>query len=289
MVAAMRTGYYMVGRDRGCQIRPGHRSVSRKHCLLHWETPCNAEPRFRIFDLDSTTGTRVNGIRIPARTWVELIDGAELRCGKITFALSIQTNENTNNQCSLDGAAASTCKTDADAATNVSMLEGDAWQEIDLASFLQPEPPVDSKTGQDDIRAKACNPDAWGSESENPESGDDISEDEAADDSDQSSSSINAVPKMADSRKSSSNAEHGLESRHEREEKPDAEKTLRTGKSPSLNATDSNVSKLADRVDWNQAKLYAVLAMTVAVFLLGGYQVLQFWQGPEAQIVDGID
>ncbi|MFG0266495.1 MAG: FHA domain-containing protein [Rhodopirellula sp. JB055] len=289
LVAEIRTGYYMIGRDRGCQIRPTHRSVSRKHCLLHWEAPVNSEPRFRIFDLNSTTGTRVNGIRIPTRTWVELIDGAELRCGKITFALSIQAGETADSQCSLNDTAELTCVLDEDSPANNSMLEGDAWQEIDLGSILQPGPLLDPESGQDDIRAKASNRDARGSDSENPDSDDDISEDEAADDSDQSSSSINAAPKMADSRNSNAQAEDGLDSKDEPEKKLNAEKPTDTKKSPSLKPTDSTISKFVDRVDWNQVKIYAVLAMTVAVFVLGGYQVLQFWQGPEAQIVDGID
>ena len=36
-------------------------------------------------------------------------------------------------------------------------------------------------------------------------------------------------------------------------------------------------------------KIYAAFAMTIAVFVFGGYQVMQFWQGPEVRIVDGID
>ncbi|KLU02841.1 Forkhead-associated protein [Rhodopirellula islandica] len=284
LVAAIRTGYYVIGRDRGCQIRPKSRSVSRKHCLLHWETPTDSEPRFRIFDLDSTSGTRVNGTRIPARTWVELIDGAELRCGKITFALAIAAAGNADSRCSLDDREAPTGETaDAATAANASMLEGDAWQEIDIASFLQVAPTVTQKAGHDDIRANASNPAPQGTESGIFESDEDFSDDETAEDSDQSSSSINAAPQMTDSKNPNPEANQDFGNRHATEKNPDHEKNQGTQKSPSLNATDSRL------VDRNQIKIFAALVMTIALFGLGGYQVMQFWQGPDVRIVDGID
>ncbi|WDQ15587.1 FHA domain-containing protein [Rhodopirellula sp. P2] len=287
LVAAIRTGYYVIGRDRGCQIRPKSRSVSRKHCLLHWETPLNSEPRFRIFDLNSTSGTRVNGTRIPPRTWVELIDGAELRCGKIAFALAIDAGENADSRCSLDELAKPTGETaDAAPAANVSMLEGDAWQEIDIASFLQVSTPITREAGHDDIRGNASNPAPQGSEWGIFESEDDFSDDTAAEESDQSSSSINAAPQMTAPEKPIPDANQDREKSQAAEKNSDAEKNLHTRKSPSQKAADSTVSRLVDR---NQVKIFAALAMTVAVLVLGGYQVLQFWQGPEAQIIDGID
>ncbi|MEM1226633.1 MAG: FHA domain-containing protein [Planctomycetota bacterium] len=80
MVAAIHPGYYLIGRCKECQIRPKSRSVSRRHCLLHWDGRS-----FLVLDLGSTSGTRVGGEKITPRNWVAIPIGSELRCGKIAF------------------------------------------------------------------------------------------------------------------------------------------------------------------------------------------------------------
>ncbi|MEO9591219.1 FHA domain-containing protein [Rhodopirellula bahusiensis] len=292
MVAAIHTGYYMIGRDRVCQIRPKSRSVSRKHCLLHWEKPADSEPRFRIFDLDSSAGTRVNGTRVPTRTWIELVDGAELRCGKIAFDLVIENGETAEIELHGGGPTEEASREDTvvnetrfdtaagveddkatlrlsepepaapkkPAASPVSLLQGEAWQEVDIASFLEAEDDVAREARYDDIRAKTSNPDAAASDSEIFDSDEEFFDDEAAEASDQTPSGKGAgEPKRSFATKSS-------------------------GK-----GTRAAGSNLLSRIDWDKAKIYAAIAMTVAVFIFGGYQVRQFWQGPKVRIVDGID
>ncbi|EMB17318.1 FHA domain-containing protein [Rhodopirellula europaea] len=288
MVAEIRSGYYMIGRDRVCQIRPKSRSVSRKHCLLHWETPDDSEPRFRVFDLDSSAGTRVNGTRIPTRTWIELVDGAELRCGKIAFGLAIESAEEAArkqapaidpredtvvNERGFDTASGFE---DSDAAgqpsqsnspraavaesPTVSLLQGEAWQEVDIASFLEAEDTVAREARYDDIRAKTSNPDSSQSDSEIFDQDEEFIDDDAAESPDQTPSDRGAATNKRGS-----------------------------GSPPSAKVKGAAKTSVLNRVDWDKVKIYAAFAMTIAVFVFGGYQVMQFWQGPEVRIVDGID
>lgn len=293
MVAEIRSGYYMIGRDRVCQIRPKSRSVSRKHCLLHWETPADSEPRFRIFDLDSSAGTRVNGTRIPSRTWIELVDGAELRCGKIAFGLVIESRElaarkqvaaidpredTVVNERGFDTASGFDDEDDAKRASRdhsarqddstravsesptVSLLQGEAWQEVDIASFLEAEDTVAREARYDDIRAKTSNPEPSRPDSEFFDHDEEFIDDDAAEPPDQTPSGRGAATNKRGS-----------------------------GSPPSAKVKGAATTSILNRVDWDKVKIYAAFAMTIAVFVFGGYQAMQFWQGPEVRIVDGID
>lgn len=120
MVAPIQEGYYLIGRDRECQIRPKTRSVSRNHCLIHYgksspepmtasrqddprngagDDPSSPQPfaRFHVLDLRSTAGTKINGTTIKPRQWYPIASGAELRCGKIAWRVIVPADNTTAN------------------------------------------------------------------------------------------------------------------------------------------------------------------------------------------------
>nr|WP_255713037.1 FHA domain-containing protein [Rhodopirellula sp. JC740] len=304
LVAPIHTGYYMIGRDRECQIRPKSRSVSRRHCLLHWEIPDGSPPRFRIFDLDSTSGTRVDGTRIPKRTWVELVDGAELRCGKIAFELTIQdgtridagsirtdaqkpssatvssadtvisdpesqTLPGIESSLSRGIAESTNAKIDAKPARKqrsetpaFSLIQGEAWQEVDIASFLQAEDDVAREARYDNIRAKTAAQDAAASESGIFDADEDFFDDDVAD------NETNAPSSQRDADRGS---------------------TSNSAPSRAAKRASSGGPSVFQRIDWDKVKLLAACVMTVGVIVFGAYQAVQFWSGPEVRIVDGID
>ncbi len=82
--ADIREGFYMIGRDRECQIRPKSRSVSERHCLVQ-----HAANTVRVFDLDSEEGTYVNDEQLPPQKWRVLDHGDRLRCGRYWFEVAI--------------------------------------------------------------------------------------------------------------------------------------------------------------------------------------------------------
>ena len=86
--APLLVGYYMIGREADCQIRPKSRSVSRRHCLVHHQGD-----GVRVFDLGSTSGTTINNKKIAPKSWVNLEDGDLLRLGKIGFHLRLGQTE----------------------------------------------------------------------------------------------------------------------------------------------------------------------------------------------------
>lgn len=82
--ADIREGFYMIGRDRECQIRPKSRSVSDRHCLVQ-----HAADTVRVFDLNSEEGTFVNDEPLPPQKWRTLNHGDRLRCGRYWFEVAI--------------------------------------------------------------------------------------------------------------------------------------------------------------------------------------------------------
>lgn len=90
MVVTLHSGFYLIGRNSDCQVRPKSRSVSRRHCLIRHQ-----EGQLQVLDLDSTSGTRLNGEKMEPRLWYPLADGDELRCGKIAFAVAAVAVEST--------------------------------------------------------------------------------------------------------------------------------------------------------------------------------------------------
>ncbi|WP_419189763.1 FHA domain-containing protein [Stieleria marina] len=79
-------GYYLLGRDKECQIRPKSTSIADRHCLLE-----HRQGLLRVFDLDSRTGTFVNGEKIAPHQWHFLNDDDRLRCGKLEFLICVES------------------------------------------------------------------------------------------------------------------------------------------------------------------------------------------------------
>ncbi|WP_404310294.1 FHA domain-containing protein [Neorhodopirellula lusitana] len=209
LVASIQLGYYVVGRDRDCQIRPKTRSVSRTHCLLCYgnpppqlkaaskraasdsgevETQAN---RFYVLDLNSTSGTKIDGKRLEPRQWVEVKSGAELRCGKIAWSVVVPDSAVSPNgyagsnedfsasrielpekesresmatswpetdmptgDSSVDESVDSSGEIDAGdvSDTQAEMLQGAAWDESDVAAFLAAHDDSDRQVRYESIR-----------------------------------------------------------------------------------------------------------------------------------------
>jgi SARP family transcriptional regulator, regulator of embCAB operon len=73
-------GTTTIGRDNDNDIVLESMTVSRQHALLLRETD-----GLRLFDLESTNGTLVNGVPSPMDAPVRLGDGDELRLGQVTL------------------------------------------------------------------------------------------------------------------------------------------------------------------------------------------------------------
>ena len=115
MVAPIQMGYYLIGRDSECQIRPKTRSVSRTHCLLFYgigsPDPNKRErrkiaqssgvARMYLFDLHSTAGTMIDGRRVPSGVWIPVANDVELRCGKIAWRVAISQISPVGNRAAL--------------------------------------------------------------------------------------------------------------------------------------------------------------------------------------------
>ena len=71
---------FLIGRADDCHLRPRSEMVSRHHCAL-----VNQGASLTVIDLDSRTGTFVNGTRI--RGWCELGPGDRLLVGPLEFEI----------------------------------------------------------------------------------------------------------------------------------------------------------------------------------------------------------
>ena len=138
LVARIHEGVYLIGRDKMCQIRPKSRSVSRRHCAVF-----NDSGSIRVLDLGSTAGTLVNGEKIPERKRVEVFDGDQIRCGKISFSVAISTSEETP--------IGSGFQSSEDSVTSYSqtIVTGEAMRESDIADLWRGWHQRDAKSTQD--------------------------------------------------------------------------------------------------------------------------------------------
>ena len=183
--AELQQGFYLIGRDSECQIRPKSRSVSRRHCLLHVEPD-----RLAVLDLRSTSGTRLGLEKLEPVVWVPIDAGDQIRCGKIAFDVASQpitahppaavdtpavpvmdespSDDDEFPTVAEDGWVESTVvemfepPSRADVATapgsgaavaSKPMLRGAAWQEVDIAAFLQAADDDDRQVRYDTIRS----------------------------------------------------------------------------------------------------------------------------------------
>ncbi len=124
----LKYGYYMIGRDVECQIRPRSHSVSRRHRLLH-----HSEHGLRVFDLASANGTHVNDERLEANQWVWLRSAYKLRCGTVIFDVSVRLARKSAGP--MVAAASLKAKHESDPA----VIKQRASEDFDIASFLEAE------------------------------------------------------------------------------------------------------------------------------------------------------
>jgi len=73
---------FLIGRGPDCQLRPSSREISPHHCAILVE-----QGRATIRDLDSATGTFLNGVRIAAQQ--ELKNGDRVRVGQLEFEVQL--------------------------------------------------------------------------------------------------------------------------------------------------------------------------------------------------------
>ncbi|WP_158222552.1 FHA domain-containing protein [Rhodopirellula sp. MGV] len=85
------TSPFLIGRNDDCQLTLSSRTVSRRHCMIVFDSSS-----VLIKDLKSRNGTQVGGVTVSAETPAQLSHHTELQIGKYTFRLSIRdskTNE----------------------------------------------------------------------------------------------------------------------------------------------------------------------------------------------------
>lgn len=73
---------FVIGRGPDCQLRPSSREISAHHCAILVE-----QGRALVSDLNSATGTFVNGTRVAAPQ--ELKNGDRLRIGQLEFEVQL--------------------------------------------------------------------------------------------------------------------------------------------------------------------------------------------------------
>ena len=71
---------FTIGRDDVCDLRPKSGYISRRHCELLQEST-----RAFVRDLNSRTGTFLNGCRLPSERAVEIQPGDQLKLGPLEF------------------------------------------------------------------------------------------------------------------------------------------------------------------------------------------------------------
>ncbi|MCM2374063.1 FHA domain-containing protein [Aporhodopirellula aestuarii] len=327
LIAPIRPGFYLIGRDKNCQIRPKTRSVSRVHCLLYFgcETPVSLDAidgellspdgpgsestgRFHVVDLGSTSGTKINCERIPPRQWVEVVDGSELRCGKIAWQVVLEPKPRSASKADSQAdsgpkkvvratlSPASATPTSPEGSEK--MLSGDAWQGADVAAFLAAHDEADREVRYEKIRAST--------KLQSDESGvleDEESFDEDAPFLDSAASGLNLstsdtlaeVPRGASSTvtdvpaakilsPAEKKAEAARAKREQKRQKANQKRTALRVESAKRSAAMDGENPVIAKV-----KLVLAVALTVAVLGFGVYQVIQFRSGPPARVIDGID
>ncbi len=293
--APLQLGYYMIGRHRECQIRPKSRSVSRRHCLIQLDND-----GVRVIDLNSSSGTYVDDQKLQPRTWVTLGDGQTLRCGKILFRASIEVphapaaEESRPIEASppeLTPAEAS--QTEAiDEVETGSMLTGEAWQDVDVASFLDVHDEADRERRYGTIRAKnAADQAALDEESQQFDSDVDLDLFEDASDTEEFASSPSPATDSSDSnRRNAMRSNKSMNSprsgKHRRPPSLPKKQGKRRFASGVARGSGSSLRGLANAGLW---KVVAAAVFTVAVLGFFGFSAYQFYTGPPVRVLHDID
>ena len=170
ITAPIMNGYYMIGRHAECQIRPKTRSVSRRHCVV-WRD----NDTFKVLDLESTSGTKINQQRIEPRVWCDLKDGDECELRKNSFSSVDEGERNSTPPKPIENAPAAAALIDSPAhetdpqgdggttlaniesepetvTAGTEMVAGEAWQTFNVADFLASQDEADREQRYDSIR-----------------------------------------------------------------------------------------------------------------------------------------
>lgn len=287
--APLMVGYYMIGRSSECQVRPKSKSVSRRHCLVHHQGH-----GVRIFDLGSTSGTRINDEKVTAKTWVDIQDGDLVRVGKIGFYLHAQQSEIQPN-CTPSSQTVDSTQQSNRAQTQQSpqgqeqksIVMGQAWDSFDVAGFLDSEDQADRAERYQKIREKHQQ-----SSDSDVLDGDVLDEDvlvdgssasgfivDSNDDFDESQQTI--VPER-DLSASTQSKSPGKTSSSQQTHRTSASKTP----GPSM---ASRFGSLWATDDPERRKIFLAAVLAVVVLLFAGYTFYQFTAGPPVRVLNEID
>ncbi len=309
LAAPLQRGYYMIGRHRECQIRPKTRSVSRRHCLLFHD-----EQALRVLDLGSTSGTKINDILIEPRCWHELSSGDTLRLGKTVFTVSIA--EPSPNEFSRSTAESAKIPTTLDAKQKplsrpkvetqpvakaqmansgstirqtpqvAGIVSGEAWQDFDVAGFLENADTQDRELRYASIREQDAVRRA--KQLEDDEDLDDDSD--VFDDTPLESDETTLLDHNSAIGKAGSHASGT----------PASGKAAALGKASLNGSAGPSRPRLAPKakpssrlpsisIDLEQVKTYAAVLLTLMVLSYAAYAAYRFVQGTPANVVEGID
>ncbi|TWU64965.1 FHA domain-containing protein FhaA [Crateriforma conspicua] len=268
LTADIHHGYYMIGRHAECQIRPKSKSVSRRHCLIH-----HGAESVRVLDLNSTSGTRLNNEKLPPLQWTQLSDGDQLRCGKVAFDLAVAATTPAN------GTPAAGTTTDHDAGDGSvetpTMIRGEAWQEFDIAAFLEKQDDADRERRYENIRSRVA-----------------AGEEAAADDGDERSLDIDSVDVDWDE---SDSMDVSIGQSDTAVKEPSGRPST-ASRSPDRKPSESpfagskKARATSANTDWIEtAKMVGAIVLAILVVALVIYQIVQFQSPPDLQVIEGID
>ena len=279
LAATILDGYYMIGRHADCQIRPKTRSVSRRHCVVFRDNET-----FRVLDLESTSGTKINHVRIEPRIWCELNDGDELSCGKICFQVSIKStqvsparrHEEARAEATPVGAAAG-AESNGDLMPGDRLVTGEAWQEFDVAAFLESQDDADREERYDKIRRS--------------QTASDVSKNDQA--TVEIDAELDLDGEFGHSDDTASDSDDGVETTESVGPSDRSAKNMRgqTIPKPRLLPTRNIGSRLQNLFSGDVDRMKLIGAMIAAVVITGfvAYQLIEFTNGPPAQVIDDLD
>lgn len=310
IVAPLQQGYYMIGRHQECQIRPKSRSVSRRHCVLHFQGD-----RLSAMDLASTSGSKRNADRFTPKTWVVLEDGDTLKLGKVQFRVcfesaigssvvpdeEVETGIRSPTATASDPPSSGRMSDDLQpAATNgavqpngaatkqavpaaprqhpserktdrPSMVSGAAWDTFDVATFLHDEDNFDREERYDQIRSKNI-------------AAKEAAERERMDDEESSSDSV--IDPFDDSALDETLHEDDDGDSGKRQTRPAARRPTPL---PPRKREFSMPGWWRPRGNVDYWKLIAAVVMTIAILGFSGWKIFQFIQGPEVRVMQELN
>ncbi len=86
---------FVIGRAKGCQLRPDSEAISRQHCAI-----CVTDDAATIRDLNSRNGTIVNGKA--TKGTCTLSDGDEIRIGPLYLRVSMEVSQDAKDHLNSD-------------------------------------------------------------------------------------------------------------------------------------------------------------------------------------------